>query len=325
MKKRKETLIMIIIISILLLGIGYAYITTNLSINGTADVDSNTWNVYWDNVQVTSGSVSGSQVITAPTISNQTTVSFHIRLKEPGELYEFTVDGKNTGTIDAMIDTITTNINNSPTPPEYLKYKVTYGNGSPIENNHLLSVNSTQTYKIRIEYRTDINPSSLPSTAQSLSVTFTTDYIQATSAAVPVVNYIYTTVAGYVISVGQQINSNVAQYTNPYDLTETTGYNYFLRHTINSSNIVEKIDVGFKYEDEVYCFEYGTPYDTVRARLESIFGSSACSFYDGAYRCESENVDAHVYQSSGTIATGMNNEYWCSVYNNGNRGLCWND
>ena len=88
------------------LGIGYSFLTTTLSINGTADVDANTWNIYWDNVQVKTGSVSGTQVTTAPTIdTNKTTVSFQVNLKQPGEYYEFTVDAKNDGSIDAMVDT----------------------------------------------------------------------------------------------------------------------------------------------------------------------------------------------------------------------------
>ncbi len=87
MKKRKSLIVGIILI-VLFFGIGYAYLTTTLNINGTTDVDANTWNVYWNNVLVTSGSVTGSQVTTAPTIdTNKTTVSFQVRLSKPGDFY----------------------------------------------------------------------------------------------------------------------------------------------------------------------------------------------------------------------------------------------
>ena len=66
-------------------GIGYAYLTTTLSINGVTDVDANNWDVYFDNVVVTDGSVSGEQEIEAPTITSDTEVEFHVNLKQPGD------------------------------------------------------------------------------------------------------------------------------------------------------------------------------------------------------------------------------------------------
>ena len=182
-KRRKQNLVLILIIFVLSLGIGYAYLSTTLNINGTTDIDSNTWNVYWDNVQVTTGSVTGDQVIQAPTISNQITVSYHIRLKEPGEYYEFTIDAKNTGSIDAMIGTINSTINNGNTIPTYLKYEVTYSDGIAIEDNHLLAANTTESYRVRIEYRTDIASGDLPNSPQSLRIRLMINYIQSTTSA----------------------------------------------------------------------------------------------------------------------------------------------
>ncbi len=181
--RRKQSLLLVLIILVAFLGIGYAYLTTTLTIAGTADVDRNTWNVFWDNVQVTSGSVTGSQVIQAPTInSSKTTVSFRIRLKDLGEFYEFTVDAKNTGTLDAMISTIskTTNI------PAYLKYTVTYSDDIEIAEKQLLSSNSTETYKVRVEYKTDVNPEDLPATAQTVTISFDVTYVQADGTAITV-------------------------------------------------------------------------------------------------------------------------------------------
>ncbi len=184
MKRRKKmNLILIIFVIVIVLGLGYAYLTTTLSINGTTDVDSNTWNVYWDNVQVTSGSVTGAQVTTAPTIdTDKTTVSFQVRLSKPGEYYEFTVDAKNTGSIDAMVDTVT----NTTNIPTYLKYTVTYIDEIAIAQNHLLASNTTEKYKVRIEYRTDINANQLPATNQTLSLQFTVTYRQANENAIAV-------------------------------------------------------------------------------------------------------------------------------------------
>ena len=50
MRNKRKTYTLGIILLVLFLGIGYAYLSTTLSINGTTDIDSNTWNVYWNNV-----------------------------------------------------------------------------------------------------------------------------------------------------------------------------------------------------------------------------------------------------------------------------------
>ena len=57
MRKKKKSLFFIIALLVMCFGIGYAYLTTTLSINGVTDVDANNWDVYFDNVNVTEGSV----------------------------------------------------------------------------------------------------------------------------------------------------------------------------------------------------------------------------------------------------------------------------
>ncbi len=175
MRKKKRTLILGILLIVLSLGMGYAFLTTTLSISGVTNVDSNTWNVYWNNVQVTSGSVSAS----TPTIdTNKTTVSFSVNLHQPGDYYEFTVDAKNAGSIDAMIDTVT-----QSTAPDYINYSVTYNDGRGLYSKQYLKANKTETIKIRVEYKADLNASELPQTAQTLNLSFGVTYVQADETA----------------------------------------------------------------------------------------------------------------------------------------------
>ena len=119
---------MVLILIVLFLGLGYAYLNTTLSINGISNVVSNTWNIYWDNDKIKSGSVTGEQVITVPTIdTNKTSVVFRVHLKKTGEYYEFTVDARNDGSLDAMISEIKTYVNNieEGSIPSYLKVSLT--------------------------------------------------------------------------------------------------------------------------------------------------------------------------------------------------------
>ena len=131
-----------IFLLILCLGIGFAFLTSNLNITGTTSVSGNKWSVYFDNVQVSEGSV---EATSEPTIdTDKTTVNYSISLDKPGDFYEFTVDAVNAGTIDAMIDSITmTSLDASVT--KYLSYTATYQYGKEIAQNDVLQINSTET------------------------------------------------------------------------------------------------------------------------------------------------------------------------------------
>jgi len=184
MKIDKDNIKIILILLVVCLGIGYSYLNTELNINGTANINSANWNVYWNNVQVTNGSVEAD----TPTISNQTTVNYNITLTKPGDFYEFTVDAVNAGTLDAMIESIDSKLNGTTitTLPAYLDYDVTYSDGLALQTNQELLHDSTETYKVRIAYKDDISASDLPDTNQSLSLQFSVTYKQANGSAVPV-------------------------------------------------------------------------------------------------------------------------------------------
>ncbi len=185
MRIDKDNIKIILILLVVALGIGYSYLNTELNINGTANINSANWDVYWNNVQVSNGSVEA----TTPTIdTNKTTVSFNVTLTKPGDYYEFTVDAVNAGTLDAMIESIDSKLNGTTitTLPAYLDYDVTYSDGTALATNQELLHDSTETYKIRIAYKDNISASDLPDTNQSLSLQFSVTYKQATDAAIAV-------------------------------------------------------------------------------------------------------------------------------------------
>ncbi len=178
----KDNIKTFLVLLIVVLGIGYAYINSDLNINGTAQVNHANWDVHWANIQVKNGSVSAS----SPTISNQTTVNYSVTLNQPGDYYEFTLDAVNGGIMDAMIDTISSKLNGATitTLPDYLSYTVTYEDGVELEQNHLLAANSMETYKVNIKYRDNIEANQLPASNQTLSLQFTVTYRQANDDAV---------------------------------------------------------------------------------------------------------------------------------------------
>ena len=185
MRIDKDNIKIILILLVVCLGIGYSYLNTELNINGTANINSANWSVYWNNVQVESGSVEA----TTPTIdSDKTTVSYTVTLEKPGDYYEFTVDAVNAGTIDAMIETINSKLNGvtMEEAPAYLDYEISYEDGASLEENQELLHDSTETYKVHIGYSENIEANELPTTNQSLSLEFTVTYKQANEDAIEV-------------------------------------------------------------------------------------------------------------------------------------------
>ena len=186
MKKTKRRAKYLLLLLILFISVGYAILQSNLTINGTAHMNNPTWDIHWNNVQVTNGSVTGTNVTSPATIdSAKTTVSYSIKLPKPGDFYEFTVDAVNSGTIDGMIDTISSKLNGTEISnlPDYLNYSVTYSDGVVIQANQELKAGISEKYKVRIEFKKDITNTQLPESIQTLNLSFTVTYKQATETS----------------------------------------------------------------------------------------------------------------------------------------------
>ena len=169
--------IVYVMISVFLI-IGYAYLTSSLTINGASLLKKATWDVHFENVQVADGSVTGAQVIQEPTIDdNETSVSFHVNLKLPGEFYEFTIDAVNAGTIDAMIDTYT-DLELTEDQQKYLETSITYEDGEEVLEHQQLLAGDTAVYKVRVAYKLDLEAEDLPDNPEQLDLNFSVDFIQ---------------------------------------------------------------------------------------------------------------------------------------------------
>ena len=180
----KNLFICIILILVLFIGIGVARVTSSLTINGVTDVAGNTWDIHFDNIQVAEGIVpinSGGQAATID--DNNTLITYSILLPRPKDYYEFTVDVVNSGTIDGMVNLISNKIFAADgvteiTTPNYIECTLTYSDGITIEKNHILKANTSETYKIRVEYN-DESASIIPSQTENLVYKFQVEYIQA--------------------------------------------------------------------------------------------------------------------------------------------------
>ena len=177
----KNLLILALLIVVVSMSVGFALLSTTLNINGTAKVKSSTWDVHFNNLNVKTGSVSGDNVATAATISstNTTLVSYEVTLAKPGDYYEFTVDVVNDGSLDALVSAqpILGGVNSDQ--DKYVNYSITYDDGTAISANDTLDAGVTKTYKVRVEYDSNVSSVDLPTTDQNLSLTFAVTYQQA--------------------------------------------------------------------------------------------------------------------------------------------------
>ena len=189
--RRKRDIKILAVLLLVCAGIGYAFLNANLKIDGVVSVPAGNWDIHFDNIQVASGSVALADGDTAATIvPGQTNkVSYKVSLHNPGDYYEFTVDVVNAGTVDAMIDTVSSKLNNTEITdsnlPAYLKYKVTYADGTYLGTRHKLNAGQTETYRIKVEfkYKMGIDETELPN-GEALNFDFQVDYVQADGLAI---------------------------------------------------------------------------------------------------------------------------------------------
>ena len=182
MKKKKSNFLRnrksFILVSVLCMGIGFAFLSSNLTITGNTSVSGNKWNVYFNNVQVSEGSVDAS-VVPTTTGTSTTSIDYTVTLDKPGDFYEFTVDAVNNGTIDAMIESI--NMTSLDTDvAKYLSYTATYLDGTPLAGQDVLEANDTTAYTVRVEFKKDIESADLSEDDINLTLTFGVNYVQST-------------------------------------------------------------------------------------------------------------------------------------------------
>lgn len=160
-----------LILAILFVTVGFAALRTALNISGTATIRQNSWNIAFSNIS----NKQGVSATTEPSISG-TTLTYAVNLLQPGDYYEFTVDVVNSGSIPAKLSAAPVVSGTS----QYITHTVTYSDGSAINANDTLAANGgKRTLKVRVQYRTDLDASQLPTTNESVEYAVALTYVQA--------------------------------------------------------------------------------------------------------------------------------------------------
>ena len=160
--------------------IGYAALTTSLNITGQSTLSKNSWDVHFEDVRVLNNYTADRS--SRPTIdSTQTKITFSLKLTTPGQFYEISTDVVNSGTIDAMLSTISNNLTTSQ--KKYLEYSVKYIDGASMNTKDYLKKDTKQRIKIKIYFKKDITAADLQATTSSISIAINLKYLQADSTA----------------------------------------------------------------------------------------------------------------------------------------------
>ena len=328
MNKKKTKSMLIVALLLLTITIGYAVISSNLSINGTSIINKPTWDIHFENIQVKSGSITPS---TAAHIVNSTGVEYAITLDTPGDYYEFNVDAKNAGTIDGMVESVTSTVNGQPISnlPGYIEYYVTYSDGTEIVPNHLLAAGEKVTYTVHIGFNKDVDSEDLPSTAENYNLNFKVIDIQATDDAQEIEpidpNVVYTAnipdndnFDDMVVRVDESINPAITQYQTASQAIQAlknfspiSNPTFYLKHNLNNG-IVESSYIGFIVTDEManefgmtkgkYYITNDTSFENKVALIHSVFDSSDCSDYYGNQFCSNDAIKIYVYDNDPIVS-----------------------
>ena len=162
-RKKKNIVIALLCVAILGLGIGYAALASNLTINGQASITS-TWNV-----QITEAIQEGKAVGSAQGEVSHTanSATFSATLKEPGDAITFKVTVKNQGTIPATLKTL---VKKEESEKDAIIYTVS--EDSPKQGDALAATSGVHVFKITATYDPTAKGENAP-TEGEMTETFT--------------------------------------------------------------------------------------------------------------------------------------------------------
>ena len=290
MRKRKYKYLLLIGI-LLFISIGYALLSVDLGVSGMLNIDDGSWNVHFENYQETNNSTVSPTSGNAPVITGNTTteISYAVQFNEPGELYEFTIDIVNGGTLDANVkaleavlkdgDNVISNI------PSYLDYSVTYSNGDEYVTPHGLAAAARETILVRVEFKRDILVAEYEEAAgKEFQFGLIIMSEQGKNTPPSEYYYLFTDTADFTFRIGDDITNY--ENVDLYDNYQAANSNVFLRHTMEG-NKIKRTDIGYIYNGNVYYIPpYSTDdedYDITVAYILDIFGLDYDCYHDPGY------------------------------------------
>lgn len=162
-KKNKSNLTLpIILLSMLFIGIGFAYIQSTLSINGSTEIAKIGWNIYFDNVRSISHSES-LEIKETPIIdASGKAINFSLGISDKSDFYQFYVDVVNDGELTGEVSDIYLNLNGLE---KFFDYSVKYSTGKVVKKGDILRSGKKVALKVYIGLKNNVDLTLLPADA----------------------------------------------------------------------------------------------------------------------------------------------------------------
>ena len=176
-RQKRNNLLVLLLLLLVGIGIGYAFLTSNLNIKGSSDIKKVGWDVHFENLVLGSDNVPATKDAVIDE-NDKTTVAYTIKLNKPGDKYEFTVDVVNSGNIDAVVSAVN-KTGLTEEQAKYVEYTASYRDGTDVAEEDELKVGDTKNIIVSVKYKTDLNPEDLPNEDKVLSLKLEITYVQA--------------------------------------------------------------------------------------------------------------------------------------------------
>lgn len=169
MFKRKKVfsvigVLIVACISIIGMSFVYASVTSKLSIDGYASMNSAKWSVHFQNLS--NASIKGTTIeITKPTLKNNSTSigNFDVKFMNVNDGVKYTFEVINDGDLDAKISSIVipkpictgtgeTSYEDSNLICNNLNYSLTYSDGTEIKSGDILDKGQSKPFVLNLEY-----------------------------------------------------------------------------------------------------------------------------------------------------------------------------
>lgn len=348
-RNKKRNRVLFLLILLLGISIGYALLSTQLKINGIANIKKNTWNIYWDNIANEQG-VTPSTETKIPQDDN-TLVEWSVNFDKPGDYYEFEVDAVNAGTIDAEILEIIMKYDDKkiveePTEedeiklPDYFKYTIKYADNTKISVGDGLAkaidenTPTKKTYKIRVEYDKDKVTNKIVNDMnddEEHSFSLEVKYGQAENLVgalpCPGKNCVYDYYTSYKYTIKENYDSEDSEDPEAYILTTgTKDYTtllkngeqrkVFLGHILNNNNQIERaFTCGIK-GNELFCIEGSDEKYEINTTILQKTWNNTCQGDDELHcSADEDKLKADIDNTGeiGIVYIDDNDYYGCSI------------
>ena len=103
-RKIKTLSLVALIVAVLGLGVAFAALSSQLTINGSAKAQAGSWNIHFVKTLDMPTQTTGDASFTEPTLSDTSILGFKATVTKPGDSVTYYFDIVNSGTVDALVE-----------------------------------------------------------------------------------------------------------------------------------------------------------------------------------------------------------------------------